>query len=477
MTRRSNASSNSASAAASGSTGVKRTVETRRSVEAKKMLLEHSAVAEGSGHQQRRTATPTSVVTTGITTRNKRSCQKQQQQQDCRRLLNTRLKNIDRLQQDIENSFRDAHNQMADDKIQEDISTGNSVSDKYPISPPSPTYSSSTASPLSPLPIPSALIGAACPVSPTPSDCSPTESIACTPLPTSPLRVKLLLRKRSPVLDEVILGWGDHMSESGKSQPRSGEYEYEVLRVEGVESGDEIRVDPEISFNKNSVTAFATSTTNKTKKGKRKRESMSSMVNSRTVGSGCCGAKAVAKDDSPTKMKRLRLLMGSEKLSTVNYSWMEGCDRFQCIDVGGFKRNHHIFHRIDHVVQMKKENTFLLFSTYLNCGWEIFKEKLGTLIRFYIIYNVYIYIFINLIIELYLYIKDSLLNSFLDSLCLSISGSDDFYLFRHILYVCVLLFNFEVWNIFQSLHFCLYSCVETFCDCFLIISKISWLFE
>ena len=26
--------------------------------------------------------------------------------------------------------------------------------------------------------------------------------------------------------------------------------EYEVLRVEGVESGDEIRVDPEISFNK-----------------------------------------------------------------------------------------------------------------------------------------------------------------------------------------------------------------------------------
>lgn len=323
MNRRSNASSNSASAAASGSTGVKRTVETRRSVEAKKMLLEHSAVAEGSGHQQRRTATPTSVVTTtasGITTRNKRSCQKQQQQQDCRRLLNTRLKNIDRLQQDIENSFRDAHNQMADDKIQEEISTGNSVSDKYPISPASPTYSSSTASPLSPLPIPSALIGAACPVSPTPSDCSPTESIACTPLPTSPLRVKLLLRKRSPVLDEVILGWGDHMSESGKSQPRSGEYEYEVLRVEGVESGDEIRVDPEISFNKKSVNAFATSTTNKMKKGKRKRESMSSMVNSRTLGSGCCGAKPAAKDDSPTKMKRLRLLMGSEKLSTVNYS-------------------------------------------------------------------------------------------------------------------------------------------------------------
>ena len=38
---------------------------------------------------------------------------------------------------------------------------------------------------------------------------SQSEEAAPIP-PTSPLRVKLLLRKRSPMLDEVILGWGEN---------------------------------------------------------------------------------------------------------------------------------------------------------------------------------------------------------------------------------------------------------------------------
>ena len=81
--------------------------------------------------------------------------------------------------------------------------------------------------------------------------------------------------------------------------------EYEVLRVEGVDSGDEIRVDPEISFNKESF--------NKMKKGKRKR-------GGECGGGGNLLPPTTTKEDSPTKVKRLRLLMGNEKLSTVNYS-------------------------------------------------------------------------------------------------------------------------------------------------------------
>ena len=47
------------------------------------------------------------------------------------------------------------------------------------------------------------------PVPRSPSPLPPT-SHPSSPPPNSPLRVKLLLRKRSPVLDEVLLGWGEN---------------------------------------------------------------------------------------------------------------------------------------------------------------------------------------------------------------------------------------------------------------------------
>jgi len=175
------------------------------------------------------------------------------------RTLTTTLKNIDRLQRDIENSFRDAKSQLEDSQEDETSPAADSI----------PTPRSPSPVPRSPSPLP------------------PT-SHPSSPPPNSPLRVKLLLRERSPVLDEVLLGWGENKG------CWVGGAEYEVLRVEGVEAGNEIRVDPEISFNKDSI--------QKVKKGKRKR------------------AAKVQDPESPTKMKRLRLILGSEKLSTVNYS-------------------------------------------------------------------------------------------------------------------------------------------------------------
>lgn len=116
-----------------------------------------------------------------------------------------------------------------------------------------------------------------------------------TPTQDSPVRVKLLLRmKRSPVLDEVLSDW---KAEKGSSELPSGPQqsaEYEVLRVEGVESENEIHVDPEISFSKEVI--------KKIKKSKRKCDFPVSPV------------------DSPTKIKKLKLVLGSETVSTVNYS-------------------------------------------------------------------------------------------------------------------------------------------------------------
>jgi histone-lysine N-methyltransferase SUV420H len=110
----------------------------------------------------------------------------------------------------------------------------------------------------------------------------------------SPVRVKLLLRmERSPVLDEVFSDWsgeGDTSITSGNTA------EYEVLRVEGIESENEIHVDPEISFNKDILKKV------KRSKNKRKCDSPPSLT------------------DSPTKMKKLKLILGSETVSTVNYS-------------------------------------------------------------------------------------------------------------------------------------------------------------
>lgn len=102
------------------------------------------------------------------------------------------------------------------------------------------------------------------------------------------MRVKLLFRKkRSPILDDV-LSEGRASSDPPIVRPHSTEYE--VLRVEGGEEGPAGLEDtPQIpSFRK-------------AKKGKAKRRSDSP-------------------SSSPTKIKKLKLVLGSETVSTVNYS-------------------------------------------------------------------------------------------------------------------------------------------------------------
>jgi len=118
-----------------------------------------------------------------------------------------------------------------------------------------------------------------------------------TPTQDSPVRVKLLLRmERSPVLDEVLSDWKGGRGPSEMPSGAQQSAEYEVLRVEGVESENEIHVDPEISFSKEVI--------KKIKKSKTKRK---------------CDSP-VSPVDSPTKIKKLKLVLGSETVSTVNYS-------------------------------------------------------------------------------------------------------------------------------------------------------------
>lgn len=161
--------------------------------------------------------------------------------------------------------------------------------------------------------------------SPFPLSTSP--SVSPTRPPPSPLRVKLLLRKVSPVLDEVILGWNQRKRVVSMS-------EYKVLRLEGVEetqdlaeteevdsthgnsslSVDEIQVDPEISFNKATLRQFR-------KKEKRKRRSDD---RDKSRGGSLQSASLHEHheqdpDVSPTKVKKLRLILGNERMATVNY--------------------------------------------------------------------------------------------------------------------------------------------------------------
>jgi len=106
---------------------------------------------------------------------------------------------------------------------------------------------------------------------------------ATVPGPTqSPLRVKLLFRKkRSPILD-AVLSEGRASSDPPIVRPHSTEYE--VLTVGG---GD--------NQQKNEDSAFR-----KAKTGKKRRSDSPSV--------------------SPTKIKKLKLVLGSETMSTVNYS-------------------------------------------------------------------------------------------------------------------------------------------------------------
>jgi len=112
-----------------------------------------------------------------------------------------------------------------------------------------------------------------------------TRSAGATAAPgnQSPVRVKLLFRKkRSPILDDVL---SEGRASSGPPIVRPHSTEYEVLTVDGGEHQ-----------HKNEDTTFR-----KAKKGKSKRRSDSPSI-------------------SPTKIKKLKLVLGSETMSTVNYS-------------------------------------------------------------------------------------------------------------------------------------------------------------
>lgn len=131
----------------------------------------------------------------------------------------------------------------------------------------------------------------------TPPDVATPPGTPPRPAPdtTSPGRVKLTLRmERSPVLDEVLDGWGSSSSDGGASAPPRRP-EYEVLRMVGIEDGDddEFKEDPEVSFS-----------------SERKRRNRRQMK------------RKEAEEEVATKppMKRLRLILGKETVSTVNYN-------------------------------------------------------------------------------------------------------------------------------------------------------------
>lgn len=201
-----------------------------------------------------------------------------------RRELENRIRKVDRLQSQIEQSFRTVKKELMKGSIQ-----GGETS-------PEPSCEAGWRSP--------------------------------PPLPPSPFRVKLLLRmKRSPVLDEVLSGWrqGDTQASSRHTNGgRGGAAEYEVLRVEGLDeapppplltlpdSDDELRVDSEISFNPRSAVGGGKKRTRKTK-----RRLSAALAEVEAMGGSSGDSSSCS---SPTKMKRLRLILGKETMSTVNYS-------------------------------------------------------------------------------------------------------------------------------------------------------------
>jgi len=99
--------------------------------------------------------------------------------------------------------------------------------------------------------------------------------------------------------------------------------EYEVLRVEGLDEATGVPTttvvdsDDEISFNPLVVTAAAAMSNGGRKRSRKvKRRLSAALADAELVGDSSSSSTC----SSPTKMKRLRLILGKETVSTVNYS-------------------------------------------------------------------------------------------------------------------------------------------------------------
>jgi hypothetical protein len=161
--------------------------------------------------------------------------------------------------------------------------------------------------------------------SPTTATKKPLYSV--TPPNLASTHVKLTLRmKRSPVLDEVIAcgkAMPDSSSPNKKDSSSHGfrQPDYEVIRMEGVEGSSGVSVndvidvykyeDPEVSFSlPTSETMSKDEGGRRRRRGKRRSSKHSFDVNSVD--------ELLSNSTSGPKKKRLRLVLGSETVSTID---------------------------------------------------------------------------------------------------------------------------------------------------------------